>query len=186
LTTQSDYSLSIVSSPLSTTTITHRDTGELTFQGEYSIWQSDDKDHSVGVYKKTTCDPTYNMDTTCQMLYNYRRNYFFNIGLRNLALTKSSVEPNLSLGSIFRFYEDANVSSWAGMHLNFNSQSFNDLKLILGVTNPNVNGVISFGMLKKNKSTVNTEVKEIHTLEKTGVQTNITKTNFVSYFTDSV
>ena len=144
------FTLTMTPSPLNTTTLTLLNSGEIGFEGEYNLWQSDDKEHSFGLYNKTEADQDANINTTPCFLYNFRNNYFFNFGIKSLALCRLSSSPTTySVGAMTRFLEDKNVSSWAGLSFDFNLKNLQETKFLLGVSHPNANGILQFRIERK-------------------------------------
>ncbi len=156
LTTNTNYNLTIEPSPLSLTTISHVDS-ELSCEGEYTVWQSDDKEHSVGIYKKSTVDNFFNLNTTSHLLYSFGRNLFFNFGFRNLGIfgTKSEnvnfctvTAPYLSIGGMYKFLNEANMTSWTGMHVDFTKDGMEEAKTFVGINSAQFNTVFSISVLR--------------------------------------
>jgi hypothetical protein len=146
----SSFTLSMTQNPLYTTTLTLLDTGDLSFEGEYNLWQSDDKEHNVGIYKKSEGDAYAKINTTMRLLYNFGRNYFFNLGVKNMPIADLSSTPTTySAGAMARFLEDKNLTSWAGLNFDFNLKNVQETKFLLGVTNPNFNGILQFRVERK-------------------------------------
>jgi hypothetical protein len=146
----SSFTLDYKPNPLTSMQLVHLSTGELTLEGEFNLWQSDDKQHTLGVYKKSELGAETNINTTMHMVYNFGQNYFFNFGLKNYPICETSSAPTtFSVGTIARFLEDKNLSSWAGLHLDFNLRNVSDVKFQLGVSNPNANGVLQLQVERK-------------------------------------
>lgn len=144
------FTLTLNPNPLNTTTLTLQNSGEIGFEGEYNLWQSDDKEHSFGVYKKTEADEVAKINTTLRLLYNFKSNYLFNFGIKKMPLcTLSSSPTTYSVGAMTRFLEDKNVSSWAGLSFDFNLKNLQETNFLLGVSHPNANGILQVRMERK-------------------------------------
>ncbi len=149
------FTLTITPNPLNTTTLTLLNSGQLSYEGEYNLWQSGDKEHSLGVYKKSEADEEAKINTTLRFLYNFRSNYFFNFGVKSMPICEVSSKPTTySVGAMTRFLEDKNLSSWAGLNLDFNLKNLEETKFLLGVSNPNVNGILQLKIERKVNDTI--------------------------------
>jgi hypothetical protein len=153
----------------------------MTCEGEYTLWQSDDKLHSFGLYKKSSIDRHFNINSTFHLLYNWGSSLLLNLGMRNLGFvgTKNNVEtfcnikaPFLSLGALYRLVNDANANSWTGVHLNFTKDDLQEAKTIIGFDSSNINGVLSVSVLK---DLIRKEQKEIDKKSEVGNMTVVTK-----------
>lgn len=164
--TNSLFKLVYVPSPLNTTEITHNEE-QFSCEGEYNLWQSDDKLHNLGIYKLSTVDKQLSMNTSCQFLYNYGTMILLNAGIRNLGIKGTSSgpvnfctfsSPSLSLGGLYRLYSDANNTSWTGVHLNFNKDQIQQVKSLVGYDSSNFSGIIQVILTKTLLGKVQTEI----------------------------
>jgi hypothetical protein len=149
----SDYNLSFSFSPLSNLIITHLSTGDIFSEGEFNIWQDSTKDHNVSIYKKCTVNTEGLITSTWQLLYNFRNNYLINFGVRDLELYSAKskhLSPGvLSLGAITKINEQANMTTWGGMHMNVKPKNLDNVSLVLGLSTPSLNGVLQLLVERK-------------------------------------
>jgi hypothetical protein len=151
-----NYKLIWVPSPLYTTEVNHNE-NEMTCEGEYTVWQSDDKLHNIGLYKKSSIDTHFNMNSTLNLLYNYGNSLLLNFGMRNLGIvgTKNRERtfcnlraPYLTIGALYRLVNEANANTWTGAHLNFTKDDLQEAKTLIGFDSPNISGILSVSVLK--------------------------------------
>src|SRR5690606_37219386 len=89
LNSSSNYTLRINQSPLTNVVISALHTGEIACESEFNLWQSNDKEHSVGMYKKTELDNEGGHNLAFQFLYSLGANYMFNLGVKNWSFAKN-------------------------------------------------------------------------------------------------
>ncbi len=151
--TMNNYQLEIRFSPLSNLIVTQLGTGALSSEGEFNIWQDDKKEHSVSLYKQCSIDENFLVSSTVQFLYNFRNNYLINLGIRGIELysyKNRRLDPGLfSFGGIAKIYEDANMNTWGGIHINLKPNKIDNVSVIIGMSNPTINGIMRLNVERK-------------------------------------
>jgi hypothetical protein len=162
-----NYQLEIRFSPLSNLILTQLGSGALNSEGEFNIWQDDKKEHNLSIYKHCSIDENFLVASTVQLLYNFRNNYLINLGIRGIELysyKNKRLDPGLfSLGGIAKLYEDANMTTWGGIHINLKPKKIDNVSVLLGMSNPYINGIMRLNIERKENLTVETLTADLPT-----------------------
>ncbi len=148
-----NYQLEIRFSPLSNLILTQLGNGSMITEGEFNLWQDEKREHNVSIYKQCSIDEKCLISSTIQLLYNFRNNYLFNFGIRGFELFSyhdKRLDPGLfSLGGIAKFYQDANMTTWGGIHLNMKPRKLDNVSVLMGFSNAYLNGIVRFNVERK-------------------------------------
>lgn len=122
-------------------------------EGEFNLWQDDKSEHNVSIYKQCSIDEKCLVSSTLQLLYNYRNNYLINIGIRGFELFSyhnKRLDPGLfSIGGIAKFYEDANMTTWGGIHVNVKPKKLDNVSFLMGFSNAFLNGIVRMNIERR-------------------------------------
>ena len=153
LTATNDYQLEIKLSPLTNILLTQLGNGSITAEGEYNVWQDDKKEHNVSIYKHCRIDENFLVTNTTQLLYNFKNIYLLNLGMRGLELysyNNKRLDPGLfSVGGMTKIYEDKNITTWGGVHMNLKPKNIDNVTILLGMSNKSLNGVLKLNIERK-------------------------------------
>lgn len=157
LSTASSCSLDMTFSPESNITLSQSDSGEATIEGEYQVWANDNNMHKVRLYGKHEIESCDNITTSNHVVYNYGLDYMFNAGVRDWKIKKGEemMTPEIfSLGAMMRFTGDPKLHTWGGLQFAFGPRNFNEVKALVGLFTPDVNGVMQVALQKKSETIV--------------------------------
>jgi hypothetical protein len=176
LTTSSNYKLEFRPDAKYSTITNHNENGDMTCEGEYTLWQSKDDIHRFGIYRKSEMDSEMNLNSSMQFLYNHKK-YFFNFGFYKNPFKNekaSCVDPSFSFGGLGRTYEKDGLSLVNGIHIDFNRRIVTNAKFILGFVKGDINGLVQYQISKKIGSDTEEKTEMITVKElKVGLESKI-------------